>query len=67
MFYSQPTNFNDPLDCMAVVKQDSDKSTLGNILAALMGSRVEHEILRSLKIGKVAGDGAAKHAKRHAD
>lgn len=67
VFFSPPTNFNDPLDCQAVVKQDSDKSTLRDILAALICLRVEQEILGSLEAGKVAGDRAAKHAKKHAD
>ncbi len=67
MFFSQPTNFNDPLDCKAVVKQDSDKSTLRDILAALIFLRLEQEILDSLKAGKVVGNGAAKHARKHAD
>ncbi|EIK44155.1 hypothetical protein O59_003236 [Cellvibrio sp. BR] len=38
-----------------------------DILAALIFSRVEQEILSSLNAGKVAGNGAARHAKKHAD
>lgn len=67
MFFSQPANFNDPLDCKAVVKQDSDKSTLRDILEALICLRVEQEILGFLKAGKVVGDRAAKHARKHAE
>lgn len=65
--FSQPEKFNDPLDCKAVVEQDSDKSTLRDILKELIRIRVEKEIINSLKAAKVAEDVPVERARKHAD
>jgi len=63
LYFSDPSNFNDPLDCKPSVECDTDKKTLQKILAALIERRVTEEILCSLKVAKVDGENAENHAK----
>ncbi len=62
LYFSDPLNFNDPLDCKPAVKQDSDKITLRNILVSLITKRVVGEVIDSLKAAKIDGAGAQAHA-----
>lgn len=62
LYFSDPSNFNDPLDCKPSVECDSDKNTLQMILGTLIRKRVTDEVLDSLKAAKVEGDGAVAHA-----
>lgn len=64
LYFSDPSNFNDPLDCKPSVECDSDKKTLQMVLAALIERRVTDEVLGSLKAGKVDGVKAVSHAQR---
>lgn len=64
LYFSDPSNFNDPLDCKPSVECDSDKQTLQKILVTLIERRVEEEVLCSLRAAKVSGDNAENHAKK---
>lgn len=67
LYFSDPSNFNDPLDCKPSVKRDSDKKTLQAILRSFVGKRVEAEVLNSLKAAKVDGDRSVAHAKKQGE
>lgn len=62
LYFSDPNQFNDPLDCKPAVMNDSDKTTLRNILIMLIEKRVTGEIIASLKAAKVEGEHAQTHA-----
>lgn len=62
LFYSNPIDFNDPLDCRPVVEPDSDNLTLRRILTELIRNRVERETLASLINAKTEKSKMAKHA-----
>lgn len=64
LYFSDPSNFNDPLDCKPSVKCDSDKETLQKILVALIERRVAEEVLCSLRAAKASGDNAESHAQK---
>lgn len=66
LFFSDPSAFNDPLDCKPSIDVDSDIYTLRQILKTLMERRVEKEILSSLKASKLEWEHAGTHAKKHA-
>ncbi|ODS22480.1 hypothetical protein AB835_13935 [Candidatus Endobugula sertula] len=63
LYFSNPSNFNDPLDCKPSIECDSDKNTLQAILSLLIERRVTEEVLASLKAAKVKGEDAENHAK----
>lgn len=66
LYFSDPSSFNDPLDCKPSVERDSNKEALRVILATLIRRRVEQEVLASLKAAKLEGDGEKKHAEEQA-
>lgn len=66
LYFSDPSAFNDPLDCKPSVERDTDKETLRLILTSLIGRRVEQEVLASLKAAKLGGDKVIAHAKKQA-
>ncbi|MEW8184698.1 MAG: DUF2971 domain-containing protein [Candidatus Thiodiazotropha endolucinida] len=65
LYFSDPSNFNDPLDCKPAVECDSDKETLQNILVSLIERRISEEVSCSLKAAKVDGNIAENHARNH--
>ncbi|MCP4393012.1 MAG: DUF2971 domain-containing protein [Alphaproteobacteria bacterium] len=67
LYFSDPSNFNDPLDCKPSVKQNSDKAALRSILKSLIWKRVREEMLRSLKAANMQEDKAISHAEEQAD
>lgn len=62
LFFSDPSNFNDPLDCNPSVQCDSDKETLKKTLEELIRIRVTEKVLCSLKSAKVNDYNANSHA-----
>lgn len=64
LYFSDPSKFNDPLDCSPTVERDSDKKTLQEILESLVVRRVIQEILSSLKNARVNTRNALNHAKK---
>lgn len=67
LYFSDPSTFNDPLDCKPSVACDSDVETLRDVLKSLVIRRVSGEILSSLKAGKIKGNEAGRHAQRQAE
>ena len=64
LYFSDPSKFNDPLDCSPSVVRDSDKKTLQMVLKSLIRRRVTDKVMASLKAAKVKGDNAITHAER---
>jgi len=67
LYFSNPTAFNDPLDCQPSVESDSDRGTLRLLLAEIIRRRVETEVLSSLKGAKLKGMKVETHAKKMGD
>ncbi|TQV78010.1 DUF2971 domain-containing protein [Exilibacterium tricleocarpae] len=66
IYFSDPSAFNDPLDCSPSIESDTDAETLRKILSRLIQKRVEQEILVSLKAANIEGDRGRQHAERQA-
>ncbi len=63
LYFSDPSAFNDPLDCQPNVESDSNVNELRSILREQIQQRIEAETLSSLSSAKVTGDAATQHAK----
>ncbi|MBN45416.1 MAG: hypothetical protein CMH23_02970 [Methylophaga sp.] len=66
LYFSDPTNFNDPLDCNPAVERDSDRETLRQILSSLIQKRVEKEVTNSLQATNLTDKISNSHAKEQA-
>lgn len=64
LYFANPAEFNDPLDCRPTVESDSDKCTLRAILTELIKRRVAAETLRALKTARLKGKKTEAHAHR---
>ncbi len=67
LFFSDPTAFNDPLDCQPTVEADSNSEDLRALLSKLITQRISSETISSLKKTKVQGTSAERHAAMLAD
>ncbi|BFM18931.1 DUF2971 domain-containing protein (plasmid) [Maricurvus nonylphenolicus] len=67
LYYSDPSRFNDPLDCSPSIEPDTDIHTLRNILSELIKKRVESEVLSSLKLARINENEGKTHAIRQAN
>lgn len=63
LYFSDPSAFNDPLDCQPNVESDSNVNELRAILKEQIKQRIEADTLLSLSSAKVTGDMAIQHAK----
>lgn len=66
LYFSDPSNFNDPLDCNPAVERDSDRETLRQILSSLIQKRVKKEITNALQAGNITDKVSNSHAKEQA-
>ncbi|CAK2377196.1 DUF2971 domain-containing protein [Vibrio crassostreae] len=64
LYFADPKDFNDPLDCSPSVMSDSDIHELRQILTEQIRKRVEAETLSSLDKAKAYGEGAEAHASK---
>jgi hypothetical protein len=64
LHFADPTDFNDPFDCQPTVEYDSDIATLRQILAKLLGRRVERETLHAMNNVKIKGNYASAHVEK---
>ena len=64
VYYADPANFNDPLDCRPVVMDDLPRAGLESLLAQLVVNRSAKEIDAAMKKVRLRGDKAA--ARRNA-
>jgi Protein of unknown function (DUF2971) len=64
LYFVNPAEFNDPLDCKPTVESDSDKRTLRAILTELIKRRVAAETLGALRKARLQGEKAEAHAHR---
>lgn len=63
LYFANPVDFNDPLDCQPSIESDSNRNTLRKILSELIRRRVFSETIASLNNAKVKGENAIAHAK----
>nr|VFJ61660.1 MAG: Protein of unknown function (DUF2971) [Candidatus Kentron sp. DK] len=64
LYFADPADFNDPLDCQPVVKANSDRDTLRQLVTEFVKRRTVAETLAALKNAKLVGEKATAHAKR---
>jgi hypothetical protein len=64
LHFSDPTAFNDPLDCQPTVEPDSGRDEQRLLLTELIRRRIEAEALASKKNARLKGKKAGGHAKR---
>jgi hypothetical protein len=62
VYFSDPSAFNDPLDCQPSVKCDSDIVTLRDVFHGLIKKRVSEEVLSSLKSARLDVGNAITHS-----
>ncbi len=62
LYFSSPTDFNDPFDCKPVLEPDSDLQTLQKVLYELIRRRVSSETENALLLAKVTKSDATEHA-----
>jgi hypothetical protein len=66
LYFSDPRNFNDPLDCQPSVVIDSNLTELRTVLKNQIQKRLKAENLASLKKAKIAGVSADEYAEKTA-
>ena len=66
LHFANPRTFNDPLDCNPSVVCDSNRSEMRDLLGLLIQRRVTSEVLASLQLARLKGEGASRHAERRA-
>ncbi len=66
LFFSSPSNFNDPLDCKPTITADSPLPTLRNLLKLLIQRRIAAETTNSLGRARIQGEKARAYAQRRA-
>ncbi|MBT7696315.1 MAG: DUF2971 domain-containing protein [Desulfobacterales bacterium] len=64
LYFANPADFNDPLDCKPTVISDSDQATLSMILSELIKRRVAAETRTALRNARLQGEKAEAHAIR---
>jgi len=62
LYFANPADFNDPLDCQPSIESNSNRNTLRKILSELIRRRVFSETIESLNCVNVKGDNAVSHA-----
>jgi hypothetical protein len=62
LYFADPTQFNDPLDCDPTVISDSSTDALRRILAELIKRRIAAETLAALSNARIQGRKAEAHA-----
>lgn len=67
LFFSDPSDFNDPLDCQPTVEADSNSEDLRSLLSELIIQRIFSETIYSLKNKKVQEASAENHASKLAN
>lgn len=67
LYFSNPEEFNDPLDCNPTLECDSSNEELRSILTFLVKRRVKAEMLNNLKKAKIKEEAASHHAISHAN
>lgn len=63
LYFSNPGDFNDPLDCSPTIYCDSTKDDLRKLLAFFTSRRVTIEILEHVKKAKIKVNEASNHAR----
>lgn len=64
LFFSDPSAFNDPLDCQPTVEADSGLEELRELLSALISRRILSETISSLRKNKVKEEAANQYASK---
>ena len=64
LYFADPAEFNDPLDCKPTVISDFGKDVLRAILAELIKRRIAAETLAALSNARLQGKKAEAHANR---
>jgi hypothetical protein len=64
LYFADPAEFNDPLDCKPTVISDSGRDALRAILAELIKRRIAAETLAALSNARLQGEKAEAHANR---
>nr|VFK17059.1 MAG: Protein of unknown function (DUF2971) [Candidatus Kentron sp. LPFa]VFK32392.1 MAG: Protein of unknown function (DUF2971) [Candidatus Kentron sp. LPFa] len=64
LYFADPADFNDPLDCQPTVEADSDRYTLRQLVTEFVKRRTVAETLAALKNARLEGEKAKAHAAR---
>lgn len=67
LYFSSPSDFNDPFDCQPEVVGDSDLVTLRALYRELVNRQVSGEVSRALKAARLKGNKADAHARHRGE
>lgn len=64
LYFADPADFNDPLDCQPTVEANSDRDTLRQLVTEFVKRRTVAETLSALKNAQIEGGKVKAHAAR---
>nr|VFK43359.1 MAG: Protein of unknown function (DUF2971) [Candidatus Kentron sp. SD]VFK48776.1 MAG: Protein of unknown function (DUF2971) [Candidatus Kentron sp. SD] len=64
LYFADPADFNDPLDCQPTVEANSDRDTLRQLVTEFVKRRTVAETLAALENARFKGEEAKAHATR---